>query len=156
RSPFYAVRPDGYRHARLFYATSYYKDGGDSLIGVESHDGDSEFMVFYVSWLSDTTWQLDHVYMSAHYKTACDEGMDYPATMLEWYAAGGGRPLIHVAEQKHGSYPTSAVCESGCFYQDSCGDVQREDWGVRPDSDLGLASKPIIDDTIAGGNHEYY
>lgn len=144
---------------KIFYALSYHQDCGTPFLnlGITSHLGDSEFFVAYVDWISDAAstmqgkWRLDHVFFSAHWHEISESDGYYDGADLEYSTTFRGRPRIWVAEGKHGSYRSQAVCNAGAYYTDSC--VNNTDFGASPQilqaANLGQSSAPFLGSPVS-------
>lgn len=112
---------------RIAYLPAYYEDGGTVSGGFAAHDGDSEYIieeVAYVSWTGN--WELRRVFLSAH--CGASNGVD-----CQWWAADRwdrygsywngvrrGAPNVWVAEDKHANYYSRWKCGTGSFGVDVC------------------------------------
>jgi len=145
----WAVRRNTSASAVIFYALGYYSDGGRFGIGaLEGHKGDSEFIVVKVEDRGVDDWVMTEATLSAHYLAWwTDRTRAYDASAFEFV---GGRPVVHVAAQKHGNFPTRASCDDGGFkgvfgLTDGCTfEAFREEVEVLPGRNLGSPSHPVL------------
>ena len=157
RIPFWAAKPEGARMMRVFYALSYLVDAGDPTFGGASgHDGDTEFIVLRIEYVSGSTWQLVDGYLSAHFDTLCDAGGWFTHDQFEYAGAARGKPVVYVAEGKHANYVSLADCDAGGCYQDHCSDTVRAGVGIAASRDLGLFGQQLLDEHVVNGNHEWF
>ena len=105
---------------KIFYALSYYRDPGDFRFHLESHDGDSEFIVVGVRSGGSSQWALDYETLSAHWGTGStwDETATYGYGSTEFPAEYRGRPRVWVSTNKHANYRSKDVCDN--MLQDDC------------------------------------
>lgn len=102
--------------ARIAYLPAYYKDLGDSYLGIESHSGDSEFIMVDLGYNAQTgRWYTARVFLSAH----CGEPFD---TNCKWFGPDDfeyvdgvrwGAPVVWVADRKHANYRSFSACQGG-------------------------------------------
>ena len=161
RFPAWAVEPttDG---VSIFYALSYYDDGGEDSAGTNGTYGDPEFAVVDVVE-TVVGWDVDAVYLSAYYR---DPVLDVSG----WYAAEafaydtsneGIHPVIYVASQEHAMFPSVSECDIGGWISGLCDDAGAFEFlGVTADGNLGNPITPLIDAltlNFEGVDHtEYY
>lgn len=142
RDPYWSVRRSNYYPNALsvFYAIGYHRDNGDVIFGLESHDGDSEFLVIAVSDITGGgggRWALETVTYSAHWHSFWDrtDEQRYYETVFWSDGTYRGRPRSYVAESKHANYRSQSVCNSrGDNCDPSSGDLPVE---VRVERNLG-------------------
>ena len=162
RNPHFAVREiqeDGETKITIFYAISYFKDYGDpDLGGLTSHNGDSEFIVLILKKNIDDEWEVEFVFLSAHYATPTDSSGWYSGSEFHYYEDDEGNlhPEIYVAEWKHGNYPDVSTCNVGGFFQDHCSADVGEFLGIEPGKNLGEEYSQLIDEVVINGRVEYY
>lgn len=119
KEPYWSVTriPGTVTGVRIFYALSYYKDAGDPVFHMTSHDGDSEFII--IDLQNDmnpyyyTLWELNQATLSAHWMagTNVDHSATYAAGFLEYPSVYRGRPRIWVSFDKHANYRNKSVCD---------------------------------------------
>jgi hypothetical protein len=124
---------DDRRALGIAYLPAYYRDCGwagpvcmTRGPGCAAHDGDSELVVVEARY--DPTarrWVTEGVFLSAHCFGRSDG-------RCKWYRGADlrrfvwvndqarGAPRVWVARGKHGNYPSSAECDAGHWYYDSC------------------------------------
>ena len=167
RFSFWAVRSAGADRYQIYYALAYYEDTGRH--GLEAHLGDTEFVVVEVSHVHLTDWQVERVFLSAHFKNPTDPYRDgdralwLDHTVFEWQDHHRGRARVHVAERKHGNFPSRAACNDARILHvllgiegpldvrvDLCrGGQSGEQFEVRPDANLGSRRHQIVDQPVA-------
>ncbi len=114
REPYWAVRPHGSNFAVIFYALSYYEDGGTdcSFAGCSGHPGDSEYIVLQV-WhdVEVNHWNLSAAWYSRHggENVYVSSALEFPS------GVAGSYPRSYVALNKHANYATRAECNAGGF-----------------------------------------
>jgi hypothetical protein len=151
RRTHFAVSPTADGGRSVYYAHSYFDDGG-SVLGITKHLGDSEFIVVTRNAAGDVS-----LFLSAHYKASTDASQWYPLSKFEKQTVGGvSRPVVFIALRKHGNYPDLATCEAGAYHLDTCSRGLSELVPVVADRNLGQSSAPLLDDVEFNGNHEYY
>jgi hypothetical protein len=141
----------------VFYALSYYQDGGETLTGLTAHLGDSEFITALRTPAGE-----DYYFLSAHFQASTDASRWVPRSAMASTSAVDGvdRPIVWVAEYKHGNYPDESTCEAGALYTDTCSVGAQELVEVAPDRNLGQSWAPFLDDvtldTAGSLNTEWY
>ncbi|HEX2093409.1 MAG TPA: hypothetical protein VHG28_13470 [Longimicrobiaceae bacterium] len=158
REPYWSVtyanyQLDGYGQFRIFYALSYYEDGGTPIGNMEAHLGDSEFIIVQVGEYNGR-WDLYGAKLSAHWGSFTDHTQDVGFGYLT-YPDGTyrGRPLVWVAEDKHANYKSQSECESGGAWFDTCNqnylwlDSEAHTVEVLPNANLGNLTQgiPLVD-----------
>lgn len=115
------------------------------------HVGDSEFIILDVIYdSSDNRWKLMQAFYSAHWNTINDRSTSAAWGDLEYRQNPQGYPVAWVALDKHGNYPTEAVCDGVPYwpFHDNCGDPV-EGNGVRErfpvDANRNLGGRPPHD-----------
>lgn len=106
---------------QIFYALSYYNDGGDpETMGSYSHQGDSEWIVLQVSYHGGK-WRVDRAKLSAHWgawtnstETVSYGDLQYPDGVYR------GRLRSWAARNKHANYKSLSACDSGAWWADNC------------------------------------
>lgn len=146
RETYWSARPDFTSQpnaVKIFYAVSWYADGGEVNTGYSSHYGDSEFIILTVVNPDPNyaRWELASATLSAHWGTAQDATGIYSADALEYSDNYKGRPRIWAARSKHGNYRSKAVCDDGGFlFTDTCDDNQPETGSLFVASDRNLGN----------------
>jgi len=159
RLPHFAVRPLPGGGRSIFYALAYFRDYGDpDLGGLTGHRGDSELIVVEVTADASQAWQVDRVFLSAHYQSATDSSGWYDAADLETSldASGLAHPVVYVAEWKHGNYPDLGTCDQGGWFTDHCEQGTLEPLGIAPERHLGGPAAPLLDEVVVNGNPEWF
>jgi len=121
RQPYFAVKRGGTStEVKIMYMMSYFADGGHDFWG-GAHDGDSEFLIFTVSY-KNGWWRLSTVYLSAHWGVTGWDASSLRSTGEFEHPDGNiyGRPKIWIAEDKHANYSSQQKCDEGANYQDNC------------------------------------
>lgn len=156
RFSYWAVRRNGNRIS-VFYALAYVQDGGDPLLGLEAHKGDSEFIVLdFVSDGSGGT-TFDRAFLSAHYGVSLtDQSTWYRQELSFRQDSLGPHAIIWVGENKHANYPDPVTCEAGGLGFDTCDAGSAEFVEVLPDRHLGNSRKPLIDMVAHAGGVDYF
>jgi hypothetical protein len=145
-------RGDGYATISVFYALSYYVDCGMQVVwcyGCESHTGDSEFIMLELEpspYYPAGSWRVRNATLSSHWHSQYDATATYAGPDLQYGNESYlGRPVVWVAEGKHGNYRSSAVCDAGALYTDNC---DRNSIGpaveVLPWRNLGRLGAPLV------------
>lgn len=145
RSSYWAVHRNGNRLS-VFYALAYVQDGGDPLLGLYSHKGDSEFIV--LDFVSDGRGgaTFDRAFLSAHYhESVTDQSTWYRQELSFIQDNLGPHAIIWVGQNKHPNYPDPTTCEAGGLGFDTCDAGLSEFVEVLPDRNLGNSRKPLID-----------
>jgi len=149
KEPYWSVTriPGTTAGVRIFYALSYYKDAGDPVFHVTSHNGDSEFIVVDIqndmNPYDYTLWEANDATLSAHWgATDGVEGTElYGAGSLEYPEVYRGRPRVWVSWDKHANYPTKDACAAQPEWKDVCDTFSTgtvyDDLEVRSDANLG-------------------
>jgi hypothetical protein len=157
RRTYWAVTSVGGGGRAVFYALSYYQDGGETLTGLTAHLGDSEFITAL-----RTPGNEDYYFLSAHFAASTDASRWVPRSALATVTGPDGvdRPLVWIADYKHGNYPDESSCEAGALYTDTCDVGTQELVEVAPDRNLGQSWAPFLDDVtlVTDGtlNTEWY
>ena len=128
RRSYWAVRrdPHGRVGVRIFYALSYFRDTGESVIGSGflGHFGDSEFIALDIAWQQGSTWVLTQAYLSAHFATSNDVSSWHQASDLEYQDEVNGAPQLYVSLFKHANYASAAGCKALPQTFDKCPSFQ--------------------------------
>lgn len=128
REPYWTVRPDGQGALWVMYLLAYHSDPGDVSFGTFSHKGDSEFILLRIvnSTLSGSHWYADRAILSAHWGTDADDSYSGDAGAMEYTDdVFRGRPLVHVAKDKHANYRSRSECNwGGGLWTDTCDGIQ--------------------------------
>ncbi len=159
RLPHFAVEPSpsGGGGISIFYAQGYFEDYGDpDLGGFSSHLGDSEFVV--VELVVPGAWQVERVFLSAHYRSVTDSSGWYDTTELQLHADATGleHPVVYVSEWKHANYRDLQSCDNGGLFTDHCEEHELVRLGIEPGRNLGNPAVNLVDDVQHGGNHEFF
>jgi len=125
---YYAVRSyvslSGQNRMRIAYLPAYYKDMGDIATDWTSHDGDSEFIIIDVTYISGR-WYFLQAFLSAH----CGDvngvdcqwwGASYWDSDGRWVNSHLGAPVVWVSEDKHANYYSLGKCRTGSIGVDYC------------------------------------
>jgi hypothetical protein len=109
---------------QIFYALSYYNDGGDpETLNSYAHQGDSEWILAQVAYHGGK-WRLQKAKLSAHWESLSSEGSTETVGYDGFQYPDGtyrGRPLVWAARNKHANYKSQSACDSGGFLNaDSC------------------------------------
>lgn len=124
REPYWAVaKSETQGWVKIFYALSYYRDGGEDDTGFGSHDGDSEFIILQVNDITGTArWAMETGTLSAHWRAGWpwDGTGTWSYSEFEFPVTYRGRPRVWVAEEKHANYKTRSDCNWGAGGTDVC------------------------------------
>jgi len=121
REPYWSVTriPGTVTGVRIFYALSYYRDGGDHTTGYTAHDGDSEFVTVDLENNMNPgnyrLWEVTSATLSAHWNSSVDETAKYDASNLEYPVSYRGRPRVWESWDKHANYRSKDVCNTTNF-----------------------------------------
>jgi hypothetical protein len=119
---------DGQGAVWVMYLLAYHSDPGDVSFGSFSHKGDSEFILLRIvnSTLSGSHWYADRAILSAHWGTDADDSYSGDAGAMEYTDdVFRGRPLVHVAKDKHANYRSRSECNwGGGLWTDTCDGIQ--------------------------------
>lgn len=145
REPYWSVTrvPNSQTGVRVFYAISYYRDGGWHVDGTSSHDGDSEFIIVELQNSMSHVWHLTQATLSAHWNAGSpwDRTSTYAGSDLEYPSRSLGRPRIWASWNKHANYRTKDACNGSPNWFDVCDTVftgtAYEDVDVRASANLG-------------------
>jgi hypothetical protein len=121
RQSYFAVKRGGTStEVQIMYMMAYFEDAGQ-WESLKPHDGDSEFLVFTVSY-KNGWWRLSTVYLSAHWGVLGWDASSLRSTSEFEHPDGNlyGRPKIWISEDKHGNYPNQQKCDEGANWQDNC------------------------------------
>jgi len=120
---------------KIFYALSYYHDGGEIRFQTTGHDGDSEFIIVGITGTGGSRWHLDYETLSAHWGAGSfvDETATYGYASVEYPSEYRGRPRVWVSQNKHANYRSKSVCDG--MIQDDC-DWGFENWTIYRDVDV--------------------
>lgn len=121
RQSYFAVKRGGTStEVKIMYMMGYFADAGSDTWGT-AHDGDSEFLIFTVSY-KNGWWRLSTVYLSAHWRVAFLDASSLRSTEEFEHPDGNlyGRPKIWIAEDKHANYSSQQKCDEGANFQDNC------------------------------------
>jgi len=159
RLPHFAVEPSpsGGGGVSVFYAQSYYQDYGDpDLGGFSSHLGDSEFVV--VELVGSGPWQVDRVFLSAHYRAVTDSSGWYDVSDLQLHADATGleHPIVYVSEWKHANYRDLQSCDLGGLSMDHCEEHALVRLGIEPGRNVGNPGAHLVDEVLHSDNAEFY
>ena len=115
----------------IFYGLAYYYDPGRYKL--TWHHGDSEFIVVSAAPVngeeSDSVWTLTRLCFASHWGEDNEFHRCYDADDAELQFVDdkkGGRPLVWVAYNKHGTYPNASVCNNKKLVgpvKERCGDT---------------------------------
>ncbi len=161
REEYWAVHPteDG---ASIAIALGYFEDfGSPTWFSRTSHLGDSEFIVIDVTEVSEGSWRLDRVWLSAHYEAPIlfDETTWEPRGAFDFDTADGGfHPIVYVARDKHANYAGAWDCNIG-INGDRCEGLdagEMEDTYIAWDRNLGDPFSPLIETVSSGTAEEWY
>lgn len=137
---YFAVKRGGTStEVKIMYLMGYFADSGHDIAG-GAHDGDSEFLVFTVSYRNGW-WRMSTAFLSAHWGVY---GWDSSSTRSidEFQRPDGtpyARPKIWIAEDKHANYSSQSKCDEGANYADNCDQpiTALESLGVPADRNIG-------------------
>lgn len=146
----------------VFYALSYLNDHGLPVFGSD-HFGDTEFVALDLRY-SDGDWQIERAFMSAHYRSLNEQSDWYDGETLEYFE---GHPLVYVARDKHGNFPSYEACDEHWF--EYCEELPIIDTiDISADRNLGSPHTPLVNEVwlnaegnvctpgSSGCNVEYY
>lgn len=138
------------RTISVFYALSYYTDGGDPDTGLTAHLGDSEFIVVELRVDEDGYIEQYRAFLSSHFQASTDASAWFGDGDLQFQPSGDEEihPLVWVAANKHANYNTRDACEVGAFWQDSCDDGLRQELTLLADHNLGHSRAPLVDEVV--------
>jgi hypothetical protein len=169
REEYWAVkRGDTQYSVQVFYAQSYYDDGGDPETGgYTRHQGDSEWIVMQVSYHGGK-WRVDRAKLSAHWGAVTNStetvgygDLSYPDGTYR------GRPLVWSARNKHANYKSRSACNSGAWWQDDCSSNTYNTWSpfyaleILSNANLGNVWSQTLNCVLSrkglpGGRYECY
>jgi len=150
RYPSWAVEPTT-GGISIFYALSYYDDGGEDATGETGFYGDPEFVVVEVVQLPDESWDVDQVFLSAYYgEVDFDVSGWYPAEAFAYDTSDGGiHPIVYAVSQDHAMFPTLADCDAGGWAPGLCDDQGAlEVLEIYEDGNLGNPINPLWDEVV--------
>lgn len=143
REPYWSARTDGLGGVTIWYAMSYYFDGGFRGNPDFNHVGDSEFIIVNVAPHPSvsTGWRTVGTVLSAHYQAGAGDFTTWNSGTSMEYRDGEylQRPIVYVSWGKHANYRTKSACNAGAWYYDDCADVadRGAEPAVLPNANLG-------------------
>ena len=125
----------------------FHTDCGD-LLGYSAHHGDSENFALRWRYCGGGRWSADKLWMAAHSGQPTDSSSVVDVRRL---------PItLHVAENKHGLYPSVWKCDLGGFCvggfktpwacSDHCGHVLLPRWSYPEMYNVGERGRRLVDD----------
>ena len=156
RRSYWAVEVSASGSLSIFYALSYFVDGGDPWFG-GWHYGDAEFIVLEIT-VTDESWIMERAFLSAHYgQGAWDSSEWVSGSGLEYDESDGLlHPYVWVAEGKHANYRSYFACDAGAMTADRCDEGRVELVEVVRERNLGNDIVPLIDEVRFNGASEFY
>lgn len=137
---YWAIKRGGTSNeVKIMYLMGYFADSGHDIAG-GAHDGDSEFLVFTVSYRNGW-WRFSSAFLSAHWGVPFVDASSTRSTNEFEHPDGNpyARPKIWVAEDKHANYSSQGLCDAGANYADNCDQPINalESLGLLADSNIG-------------------
>jgi hypothetical protein len=161
REPYWAARPhEFYSNAiTIIYMLSYYRDNGPvgscSVFEVhfcQPHAGDSEFIVAFLVWDSETEhWVLNQAFLSAHYEALGNSSRWVFQGEFEYPGKTGGYPRVYVSRDKHANYVSVGECDDGGYVQMDVCDSMVDNGRVFVGGyrNIGSSTTHLIDATVS-------
>lgn len=121
--PSWLVEPTS-KGVSIFYAISYYEDGGRGALGDAATYGDPEFVVVDLVETA-SGWDIDAVFLSAYYREPGGDASGWypPEAFLYETTDGEQHPVVYVSAQEHAMFPSVAQCDGAAWAPNQCDDA---------------------------------